>query len=86
MPYFLSLEKRIEFDESLEKLKIVRELPLNTKIVYVTMKREWPVGPRDCLIGQQLVRLEDKAWIVNHSIEDEEMPEVTGITRINNLN
>ena len=32
----------------------------------------WPIAQRDFLINQQLVRLKDKAWLVAHSVEDDD--------------
>jgi len=42
----------------------------------------WPVGARDFLILQHKVIYQDKAWIVSYSVEDEDVPQKSGLIRI----
>jgi hypothetical protein len=47
------------------------------------MKTIWPLGARDVLLNGQIVRHEDKCWIVNYSAEDDEFPETPKQLRVN---
>ena len=47
------------------------------------MKTVWPLGARDVLLNGQIVRHEDKCWIVNYSTEDEEFPVTSKQLRVN---
>ena len=49
LPYLLNFEKRKLYDDSVETVKTVRQLPLNTSMIYAKLKTIWPVGPRDGL-------------------------------------
>ena len=52
LPFLLNADKRQEFDQEIEKIKIIKEYPVNTGLVLVNMKQQWPVGPRDALVNQ----------------------------------
>ena len=56
IPYLTELEKKREYDDSFEVLKITKKIPLNTETIYAKMKTMWPVGTRDLLTNQQMVR------------------------------
>jgi hypothetical protein len=53
------IEKKLLYDESFEKLNIKKEFPLNTLQMYAKLKTVWPIGSRDMLTIQQLVRFQD---------------------------
>ena len=55
---------------------------METNVLHINMKTQWPVGARDVLIQQQFVRYQDKAWISALSTNDDEVPEKVGLTRV----
>lgn len=71
------------YSDSVSNITVKKKLPLSTSQIHVTMKTDWPIGPRDALINQQVVKYQEKAWIVNHSVEDEDTPLVQGCLRTN---
>ena len=80
--YITNTERRLIWDENLQSIEVKKELPIETKLVHVLLKSAWPMGARDILMNQHQVRYQDKAWIINHSVEDEDYPEQKGITRV----
>ena len=50
---------------------------MKTNQIHIQMKTIWPIGPRDVLVNSQVIEYQDKAWIVNCSVEDDDTP-VTG--------
>ena len=82
IPYVTDLQKKQEYDDSFEVIKFIKKFPLNTDTVYAKMKTMWPVGTRDFLTNQQMVRFQDQVWIHNFSVEDEDYPEEAGLTRV----
>lgn len=39
--------KRLEYDETLDNVKMILELPLETKVIYYSYKRVFVISPRD---------------------------------------
>jgi hypothetical protein len=56
LPYFLDSEKHKLFDCQLDKITIIKKLEMETNILHINMKTQWPVGVRDVLIQQQFVK------------------------------
>lgn len=50
MEYFRDIDKRMSWDEGFDYLKFVRTFRLNTMILHVKLKAQWPVGPREALL------------------------------------
>ena len=48
--FLISTERRLEYDEGLESCREVRDLPINTKVIYGKQKTIWPLGARDFVI------------------------------------
>jgi len=82
LPYFTDDDKKGMYDDNFEVTKLVKSLPLSTKIVYAKMKPVWPLDQRDFLVTSQLVRFQDQAWCHSFSVEDEEYPESEKIVRM----
>jgi len=81
--YLEDVDKRMQYDEGLEFLRQVRSGPINTRVLYAKQKGNWPVvGPRDFLVLAHGVIHSNKLWASIFSIEDDEIPEVPGLVRL----
>lgn len=82
LPFLIEVEKRKLHEPEFEEIVVKKDLPIDTKLVYVLMKHQWPVGARDFLVMQHTVQYQDKAWVVSYSVEDDEVPLKNGLLRI----
>lgn len=82
LPLLHEPDLRLQHEDQFETIEIVKRLPIDTKLVYVLMKHQWPVGARDILILQHAVTYQDKHWIVSYSVEDDDVPLKKGLLRI----
>jgi len=48
--YLQDPDLRQKYDETQISYKVIRQMPLNNKMMHIQLKTVWPIGPRDMLI------------------------------------
>jgi len=59
LEYCRDIPKRMLWDDGYEFLKFVKHYSMNTLILQVVLKPQWPLGNRDCLLIFQGIVHED---------------------------
>jgi START domain len=74
--YFRTIEKRMSWDDGFDHLKFVRTFQMNTSILLVRIKAQWPLGPREALLlFQGLLDPENgNVYLGSQSVEHPEYP------------
>jgi hypothetical protein len=61
---------KLEWDQSVQSMKILEVLSPNCAILHIKMKRIWPTKARDCVVCTEILQVADDEWVVNNiSIE-----------------
>lgn len=68
---------KLEWDQSLQSMKIIEVLSPNCAILHLKMKRIWPSKARDCVLCTELLQTSDNEWMVNNISVDH--PETNNI-------
>ena len=83
------IPKRMEWDEGYESLKFIREFKMSTALLYVKVKAQWPLGPREVLLVFQGITHPQSGsiYLGSFSVEHTECPiDPSGkLVRINTL-
>jgi hypothetical protein len=58
-PYLEEEEKRLQWDEAIESLKVTKNYRMDTCQIYLVMKTHIPLGKRDILVNNHIVKFED---------------------------
>ena len=79
--YFWNVNSKIklEWDSSLQSMKILEKLSPNCAILHLKMKRIWPAKPRDCIICSEILQVNENEWIVNNQSIDYNLNEIDDI-------
>lgn len=72
--YLQDPDLKSKYDETQLSYKVVRDMPLDNKLIHIELKTVWPLGPRDMLVQTGSVRYQDKYWSSSFSVEDESCP------------
>tara|TARA_Y100001980_G_C14556186_1_gene346791 strand:- start:796 stop:1434 length:639 start_codon:yes stop_codon:yes gene_type:complete len=57
---------KLEWDQSVQSMKVLEILSPNCAIIHLKMKRIWPAKSRDCVICSELLQVGEYEWIVNN--------------------
>ena len=87
--YCSEIEKRHKWDEDYDSLSFLRSYKMDTTILHVKIKAQWPTGPREALLlfqGYTVKRTGD-VYLGSFSVEHPEAPidETGKLTRITTL-
>ena len=75
MFYCKDISKRYAWDDGYEHLELVREYKMNTAILHVILKAQWPVGAREALlVFQGIIFPEGSIYLGSKSVEHPEFP------------
>lgn len=75
LKYVVNKELRLQIDcDTIADMEVVKDFGMDTKQVYIQMKSIWPLGDRDSLVNTHLVKYDDRAWIINTSVENDDLP------------
>jgi hypothetical protein len=82
--YFVNLERRWLFDgQNYESIQSVRHYQLNTQIIQVKLKQQWPLGNRDLLLLFHGFQLPNKNIILtSQSVEHKDFAEDPKMLRV----
>ena len=84
--YFKDVEKRKIWDgHNYEHIEVFQECPLNTALLYVKLKVQWPLGTRDLLLNFQVLFDQGKIYMAGKSETHPDCPELPKVSRINTL-
>jgi hypothetical protein len=76
---------KLEWDQSVQSMKVLEVLSPNCAILHLKMKRIWPAKARDCVVCTELLQIGDHKWVVNNVSVDHPLtkniePEYTRMT------
>lgn len=57
---------KLEWDQSIQSMKVLEVLSPNCAILHLKMKRIWPAKARDCVICTELVQIGEYEWVVTN--------------------
>ncbi len=57
---------KLEWDQSIQSMKILEQLSPNCAVIHLKMKRVWPAKARDCVICTEILQIADNEWVVNN--------------------
>ena len=79
---------KLEWDQSVQSMKILEVLSPNCAILHLKMKRIWPAKARDCVVCTELLQIADDEWVVNNISVTHPMTNVveSDYVRIPNVN
>ena len=63
-------ETKLEWDQSIQSMKILEVISPNCAILHLKMKRIWPAKARDCIVCTELLQIADDEWVVNNMSVD----------------
>lgn len=81
LPLVTDPELRTTIDSQLESVKLVKSLPLNTKLLHLKFKTNFLRSPQDQVLLCHTVRFKDKAWVIDYSVDDDDTPLQKGVVR-----
>lgn len=76
---------KLEWDQSVQSMKVLEILSPNCAIIHLKMKRIWPANARDCVLCTELSQIGDYEWVVTNISVDHPLAKVneSDYTRMN---
>tara|TARA_A100000164_G_C21879095_1_gene759264 strand:- start:352 stop:996 length:645 start_codon:yes stop_codon:yes gene_type:complete len=57
---------KLEWDQSVQSMRVLEVLSPNCAIIHLKMKRIWPIKARDCVCATEILQVGEGEWVVNN--------------------